>query len=225
MTTQMGTYPEPPAMPPEPFRRMLRETAYLLSGLPIAVASFTMLTSGLCMSLFAVILFGVPAAIGTLLTARGFAKIERMRMRALGYDLPSATYRPLTSRARTWLDVLRDSQSWLDLLHGVVVMPLTMVTWLIAVVWWAGALIGLSSVWLEVFTQPGGNSVFERLGPAEAAVRVSVLTALGLALLLSIAPVMHRLTLVHLAVDRLLIGNEQVRRLQGRVDALTLSRA
>jgi signal transduction histidine kinase len=204
---------------------MLRETAYLLSGLPIALTSFAVLISGLCMSVFAVILFGLPAAIGTLLTARGFAKVERTRVRALGYELPPATYRPITSRPRTWLDVLRDSQSWLDLLHGIVVMPLTMVTWLIAAAWWAGALIGLSSVWLEVFTQPGGNSVFERLGPAEAALRVSVLTATGLALLLSTVPVMHRLALVHLAVDRLLLGNEQVLRLQGRVDALTLSRA
>jgi len=55
--------------------------------------------------------------------------------------------------------------------------------------------------------------------------RVAVLTAIGLTLLLWTVPVMHRLALVHLAVDRLLLGNEQVRRLQGRVYALMLSRA
>ena len=56
------------------------------------------------MSMGSVILVGLPAAIGTLLTARGFAKIERKRLRALGYDLPPATYRPITSSARTWLE-------------------------------------------------------------------------------------------------------------------------
>jgi signal transduction histidine kinase len=37
--------------------------------------------------------------------------------------------------------------------------------------------------------------------------------------------VIHRCTLVHVAVDRLLLGSEQVRRLQGQVEALTASRA
>lgn len=225
MTTYMGTFREPPSLPADPFPRMLRETAYLLSGLPIAAASFVVLICGLSMSLSAVIVFGLPAAIGTLLAARGFAKIERTRLRALGYDLPAATYRPITTKVRTWLEVLRDPQSWLDLLHGIVVLPLTMLTWLIAVAWWAGSLIGLASVWLEVLLRSSGTAVFDGFGPAAAAVRVSILTAIGLALLLSTVPVMHRLVLVHLAFDRLLLGNDQVRHLQGRVDALTLSRA
>jgi signal transduction histidine kinase len=54
---------------------------------------------------------------------------------------------------------------------------------------------------------------------------VLVYTGVGLVLLLSLMPVIHGCTLAHLAVDRLLLGSEQVRHLQGRVDALTASRA
>ena len=224
MTTQASIFGGA-SLPVDPFRRLLRESVYLLSGLPIAVASFAVLTCGLCTSIGAVILVGLPAAIGTLLIARGFARVERARMRAIGYDLPPATYAPLTNRVRTWLGVLRDSQSWLDLVHGIVVMPLTVITWSIAVAWWSGAFIGLSSVWIETWFRPTGIAGFDAFDPAYEAATAIIFTSVGLALLLSSAPVIHRLALVHVAVDRLLLGNDQMRRLQGRVDALMMSRA
>src|SRR5690242_3604912 len=128
------------AAPSDSLRRMLRESMYLASGLPVAIASFTVLMCGLSMSVSAVILVGLPAAILTLLVARGFAKLERARMYALGYDLPPATYRPLSGQFRTWLAILQDSQSWLDVLHGIVVMPLAVITFTIALFWWSAAL-------------------------------------------------------------------------------------
>ena len=207
----------------DPLLRMLRESAYLLTGLPIALASFAVLICGLSMSISAVIIIGLPAAIGTLLIARGFANLERARMRALGYNVPRALYPPVSSSLRSWLGVLRDSQSWLDLLHGIIVMPLTAITWSVTIAWWAGALFGLSSFWLK----PWQSSVapFQPFRSAEDVVGVMVFTAIGLALLMSSIPVIHRLALVHFAVDRLLLGNEQVHWLQGRVDELTVSRA
>ena len=207
----------------DPLRRMLRESAYLLTGLAISLASFTVLMCGLSMSIGAVIIIGLPAAIGTLLIARGFANLERARMRALGFDVPRALYSPVNMSLRSWLGVLRDSQSWLDVLHGIVVMPLTAITGSVTIAWWAGALFGLSSLWLkpwQSFVAP-----FQPFRSAEDVVGVIVFTAVGLALLMSLIPVVHRLALVHIAVDRLLLGNEQVHRLQGRVDALTVSRA
>jgi signal transduction histidine kinase len=207
------------------FRRVLSESAYLLTGLPIAVASCAVLIIGLSTSIGAVILVGLPIAIVTLLIARAFARLERARVRGLGYDLPPAEYPPVGRGFRSWLGVLRDSQSWLDLLHGIVVMPLTALTWSIVIVWWSGAFFGLSYWWIKLWFQPSGNTLFDAFGPDAAFVEALVFTAVGASLLISLMPVIHRCTLMHVAVDRLLLGSEQVRHLQGRVDALTASRA
>jgi signal transduction histidine kinase len=224
-TTQTAISVQAPAAPAGSLSRMLRESLYLVTGLPVAAASFTLLMCGLSTSVSAVILVGLPAAIVTLLVGRGFAKLERVRVRALGYDLPPAIYRPLGGQFRTWLGVLRDSQSWLAVLHGIVVMPLAIITFTIAVFWWFGALVGLSYWWLKLSFQPIGNTAFRVFGPNAGFAEAIIFAGIGLALLMSLIPVIHRLALMHVAVDRLLLGNDQVRRLQGRVDALTASRA
>ena len=224
MTTQMGVSRGAPAHA-DLLRRMLRESLYLLTGLPIALASCVVLITGLCMSVGAVILVGLPVAILTLLVARGFARLERARIRTIGYSLPPAAYPPVGAGFRSWLGILRDAQSWLDVLHGIVVMPLSTITWCVAVVWWSGAFFGLAAGWLHLWLHPAGNRLFRAFGPEAESIEVLVYTGVGLVLLMSLIPVVHGCTLAHLAVDRLLLGSDQVRRLQGRVDALTASRA
>jgi signal transduction histidine kinase len=224
MTTQMGVSTGALAHA-DPLRRMVRESVYLLTGLPIALASCVVLLTGLSISVGAVILVGLPVAIVTLLVARGFARLERTRIRAVGFDLPPAAYHRIGAGFRSWLGVLRDPQSWLDVLHGIVVMPLATITWCVAVVWWSGAFFGLAYRWLQLWFHPSPAGLFGAFGPNADAVQVLVYTGVGLALLMSLIPVIHWCTLVHVAVDRLLLGSEQVRRLQGRVDALTASRA
>ena len=69
-----------------------------------------------------------------------------------GPVLPGATYR--VGRGRWgWLVVLRDPQYWLDTLHGIASMPVATFTWSIALIWWVGALAGLSLVLATVATQ------------------------------------------------------------------------
>src|SRR5579859_7588069 len=224
MTTQSSAAIQGPA-DVEPFKRLLAETAYLLTAFPIALASCVVLLCGLATTIGAAILVGLPLAIATLFVARLFARFERARVRALGYDLPPAAYQHASGRFRTWLAVLRDPQSWLDLLHGIVVMPLSVVTWVVAFFWWAGAFVGLASWWLTALFGPSNNRIFDAFGTDADTVAVRVYTVVGFGLLMTLMPVLHRCTLLHVAVDRLLLGSEQVRRLQGRVDALTASRA
>ncbi len=45
---------------------------------------------------------------------------------------------------RRWWDRLRDTQAWLDVAHGMLVLPVTVVTWSVAVTWWGGAVGGLT---------------------------------------------------------------------------------
>ena len=206
MTTQTNVALGAPAQA-DPIRRMLCESVYLLTGFPIALASCVVLITGLSMSIGAVILVGLPMAIATLLVARGFARLERARLRALGYDLPPAAYQPIGAGFRGWLGVLRDHQSWLDVLHGIVVMPLATITWCVAVVWWSGAFFGLAYWWIKLWLQPFGNTLFRAFAPDADSVEVLVYTAVGLTLLMSVIPVIHRCTLMHIAVDRLLLDS------------------
>jgi signal transduction histidine kinase len=225
MTAQMSV-PFPARAHDDPLRRMLQESLYLLTAFPIALASFVVLITGLSMSIGSVILVGLPMAVVTLLVARAFARLERARLRALGHDLPPAAYQPTGAGFRGWLGMLRDPQSWLDVLHGIVVMPLAMITWTVAVMWWSGAFFGLAYWWLEASFGPSQNRLFRAFGPNADSVEVLVFTSVGLLLLLSLTPVIHGCTLVHVGVDRLLLArSEQMRRLQGRVDVLTASRA
>jgi DNA-binding CsgD family transcriptional regulator len=133
----------------------------LLTGLPIALVSFAVLIVGLCMSLGAVILVGLPVALVTLLVARGFARLERARLGAV----------------------------------GSLAMPLSTITWCVAVVWWSGAFFGLSSWWLHIWF------------------KVLVYTGLGLVLLLSLMPVIHGCTLMHVRLTSSVLDPEIVAQL------------
>ena len=204
---------------------MLGEAAYLLTGLPISVASFTILMTGLCVSISSIILLGLPWAIATLWVARGFARLERARIGALGFHLAPAAYHTRGRGIRSWLSVLRDTQSWLDVLHGIVVMPMSLLTCIVVFFWWLLAFFGLAYWWITVLFHPSGNTLFEALGPQADPVEVAVTTLFGALLFISAPTITHWATLLLVGVDRLLLGNEQVRRLQGRVDVLTASRA
>lgn len=92
------------------FDRLGRESAYLLTGLPLAIISFVVLITGLALSTGLLIIWiGVPLAVATLVLGRWFAILERARMRAAGQPLPGATYRVGSGRWG-WLVVLRDPQ-------------------------------------------------------------------------------------------------------------------
>jgi Putative sensor len=72
------------------------------------------------------------------------------------------------------LGILRDPQSWLDVLHGIVVMPLSTITWSVAVLWWSGAFFGLAYWWLELWLGPWRSGLFRAFGPNADSVEVLV---------------------------------------------------
>ena len=84
--TQTTAYPvaaAPVRRSPSLLDRLLRDTAYTLSALPIGILTFSVVVAGLSAGLGLVVVWvGVPILIGTLFAARAFAHLERIRLRS-----------------------------------------------------------------------------------------------------------------------------------------------
>jgi signal transduction histidine kinase len=208
-------------------RRLLSDSAYLLTGLPLALASFVVLTAGLSMSAGLLLVWvGVPLAVATVGAASTFAHLERARLAALGR--PLAEPLRLTVRHGGWrryLDLLRDPSRWAEVAHGLVHLPVSLVTWSVALVWWTGSLVGLTSwAWIR-FLPPGSDVGFTglpELAPWLSRGMVNLL--LGLVLVGTIVPVLRGCTALHEAVGAALLGPSEAQ-LQRRVDELAHSRS
>jgi signal transduction histidine kinase len=146
-------------------------------------------------------------------------------MRGLGQPLPPATYRVGSGRWG-WVAVLRDPQYWLDTLHGIALLPLATFTWSVTLTWWVGALAGLTYLFWQQWL-PGGadsRSLSQLLGWEGDQGSFVLNTALGTFFLVTLIPVLRGCVMLHTGLARLLLGNEQVRRLQHRIEALTSTR-
>ncbi|HEV7899420.1 MAG TPA: sensor domain-containing protein [Planosporangium sp.] len=202
MTTTYESLPasaEPPAI-----RRLLRQlgidSAYLLTGFPLAVIGFVLLVVGFSVGLGTVVtLAGIPVLVATLFAARGFAELERWRITGvLGVPHTRGTYKRPRPGAGVWRRLftpLADGQSWLDLLHGVVVFIVATVTWSIAITWWAGAISGTLTIMYDwaLPHPPENTDLSEFLGMGDSATaRITLNTAIGLFFLLTL-PIVSRL--------------------------------
>jgi signal transduction histidine kinase len=149
-----------------PVQRMLRQlgidTAYVLVGFPIATAAFTIMVAGLSTGGGLLItLIGLPVLVFTLFIARGFAHLERARIRpVLRRGSVPAIYKTADPGASWWrrmLIPLSDGQAWLDTLHALVRFPISVAMFTIVVTWWSVALGGLS-YWFWVRFLPADNN-------------------------------------------------------------------
>lgn len=141
-------------------RRALRESGYLLTGFPLAVASFVVVVTGLAVALgLAVIWIGLPIGAATLYAARGFARLERVRLRPLGADIESARRTPRAgSPWQRVVSTFTDLELWREALHGVLVLPLSCLTWSLTITWWAMAGSGLTGwIWEPISQRYGGH--------------------------------------------------------------------
>jgi signal transduction histidine kinase len=152
------------------------------------------------------------------MAARGFAVLERVRVRpVLRRQMPHAVYRQ-PSRSGFWRRVLTpiaDWQSWLDWLHGLLRLIPSAFAFAVAVTWWAGALGGLSYVlwgW-AVVNGPDNQDLPELLGMGSAySTRVIFYTAAGIFFAGTLIPVMRGVALLEALFARgLLSGVNELR--------------
>ena len=177
MTTFPAALPSPggQALPAVPHRSWWRQlgvdTSYVLFGFPLSVTAFVLVVTGLAVGLGTLVVWvGLPLLVLTLLIARGFAAVERMRIPAvLRRDAPSPVYRaaqPDAGGVRRLVEPLRDPQCWLDVVHALLHMAVSIPAFVVAVTWWAGALGGLTyGAWeWSIPHEPGNQDLPELLG-------------------------------------------------------------
>ena len=212
--------------------RLGLDTLYLLVGFPVALASFVVLVTGVALSagLVAAFLIGVPVFVATLLVAGVFAAIERGRLRLRGDVVPVAIYKPITGAGwRGLLNPFVDRQRWLDLAHGILVFPVAVVTWSLAVTWWAGALGGLTYP-LWGWAIPRGDdeadtTLAELLGFDGFAADAVLNVLIGLFFAATLYAVIRGSAAVQAALGRQLLAGNYTRALQQRVATLEVSRS
>ncbi|GGL00331.1 histidine kinase [Planomonospora parontospora subsp. parontospora] len=212
-------------------RRIGTDTRYLLTGFPLSVIAFCLALTGFAAGLGTVVVWlGVPILAATLMLARGFADIERRSLpQVLGYQVARPRYRRAPENAgwfRRMANPLTSGQSWLDLLHAIVNFPIAVVTFCIAVTWWAGTVLGLTAPiygWI-IASIPDNHGLAELLGFGDSALAEVILnTAIGAVFAITLPVVLRGAALVQAGLGRAMLTG--VAELQERIDDLAEGRA
>ncbi|WP_250029024.1 sensor histidine kinase [Paractinoplanes maris] len=146
-----------------PLARLVRQvgidTQYVLIGFPLGILTVTLFMTLFFTGLGLVIIWvGLPILIATLMTARGFATLERARIGpVLGRKVGHPYYKKAADSGvvRQSLTTLGDAQAWLDMLHGMFRFIPSTISFSLVVTWWSGAIGGLT-VWLWEWSIPRG---------------------------------------------------------------------
>ena len=120
---------------------MVADSRYVLSGFPLAVASFVVCVTAFAAGVsLAVVWIGVPLLVLALVQSRRFAARERARAAAvLGVEVPAPVHR--TGRLTA---LIADRQAWRELAHAILrFIPNTIAVSFVAT-WWAGMLGGVT---------------------------------------------------------------------------------
>lgn len=185
---------------PSWFHQVGLDTSYALTALIFAIPAFVVTVAGLALGLgLLVLLFGIPVLAATAHAARGFAQVERARIRRLdpGEEVPAPDYRrpdPEVSWLARAATPLRDPQSWFDLGWTVMSFVTSIVVFVVTVTWWAVVFGGLTYWFWEQFIPFGEDNVLLvetlKLGEGRGAESVLVLV-LGVVALIT-APLVVR---------------------------------
>jgi signal transduction histidine kinase len=216
MTTTYADYAPNPAL------RMLRQlgidTQYVLLGFPLGIISIS-----LCLPFFflgvgtAIIWIGILIVPATLIMARGFAALERARIRpVLHRDMPHPYYKKRKEGGflRRVITPVTDGQAWLDLLHAVFRFIPSTFAFAFTVAWWVGALGGLSwSLWGWATLGEGNEGLPELLGfNSDYTTDVIFYLVVGAFFAVTLYPVVRGVTLLEALFARgLLSGVNELR--------------
>ncbi|NUR89483.1 MAG: sensor histidine kinase [Nonomuraea sp.] len=212
-------------------RRVLLDSRYTLVGFPTAVIAFVLLIAGFAAGLgTAVVWIGVPILAGTLLMARGFADAERGWLSDV---LARPPVRPRyksapagAGRFRRIVNPLTSGQSWLDLLHGIINFPISIVSFVLTVTFWALPVAGLTYPLYGLATSriPGNTELPELLGIGRGySTNVIFYVGLGIVFLFVSPVVIRGAALLRAGLGRVLLTG--VAELQERIEDLTEGRA
>ena len=194
-------------------RQLLTDSAYVIVGFPLAIAGFVASLVGLVLSAGLIVTgVGLPVMAGALLIARFFADLERL---AIGPVLRMARVRPVYRTAaegaglfRRVLNIVGDSQSWLDAVHALVKFVLSIIAFVVTVTWWAGA-IGGTFYWTYDWALPRDDDEVDLntllgLGSGTGA-RLLLYTAIGVFFLLSLPIVVRGVAMLQANFSKVML--------------------
>lgn len=124
-----------------------RDALYLIAGLPAGIVTFTVLVTGLSLAAgLAITLAGIPVLVFSLYLARWMGDAERARARLVD---PT----PITRSGAPWTGGLwsrtkaatTDLGAWRDTLWGLLLLPIGIAGFTIAITFWSAALGFLTS--------------------------------------------------------------------------------
>ena len=125
--------------------RLGKDTIYLVTGLPMGILAFTLSVTGWTTGLALLItLLGIPVLIVTALALRGLSHVERARAQ-LVVDEPLAARYKEPEKPGVWArfkSILSDPQNWRDLGWALLLMPVGIAGFTVAVAS-IGAVLGL----------------------------------------------------------------------------------
>ena len=130
------------------YRQFGRDAAFLLFSGPLSLLAFCVIVPLTALGVVTTIIWvGLLVLIIDLSIAGGFANIARLAMaRVDGREPVPGGYlesEPGAPVRRRLFRRLRDPQRWMDLLWAVIYFPVSLITWIISVVWLALAVAGL----------------------------------------------------------------------------------
>ena len=202
-------------------KRLGRNYIYVLTGLPIAIFSFSLLLSLMVISAATMVVgLGLVLLPLTLLMASAFATLSRKRLRAWGVVTEPVTYRPVEPSITGRLSILADPQRWLDWVFEVLIaFPLRLLTFILAVIWAGIGLGGLTYFFWSVFI-PGERAVIQLLEIINASLvpqsptgqyllDAGVYFVTGVIFVLTLAPVMQMLAALDATLTGSLLGASQ----------------
>lgn len=215
------------------WRQAGRDLTYVLLGFPIALAALVAVVVGVAVGISTLVIWvGIPLLVAALGIARGFAALERARVRACEQrTLPPTYYRTGSgNRLRRMLAVLGDPQYWRDAAHSVVAFPIKVFTWSVAVTWLSVAIGGTGYIfygWALART-PDNQTVWELIGIESDTVGVILYTALGLIFVITLPHAMRAMAALDASLARGILTNPGAAEnaaLRARAEQLRLARA
>ena len=212
------TMPQTSPLGPAPVKRgIIRQlgvdTVYSLFGLVLAVASFVLIITGLSLGLSLLItVIGFPVLALTMLIARGMADTHRVAIAGvLGRPSPRPAYlrsEPGAGWFRRTLRPLRDAQSWLDVVAGIIDLPFAIIAFVFATVWWAAGLGGITyGLWQWALpNDPNNKDLSYWLGFGQSTTaRIWTNEAIGLIFVLTLPFVIRGAAMLRAIVARALL--------------------
>ena len=207
--------------------RPLLELGYLVAGLVTGVVAFTLVVTGLALSLglMPVFLLGIPVLTGTIWVVHGLAVMERGRAAALlDIDLPGRPVRavPGVGWVRRTFARARSVEFWKEAGYCLLLLPLGTVSFALVVSLWAAAAAGIFLP-LYVDRLPGDEAVGWLDWSTTAETWAGV--AAGLVLLLLARLLSAAFTLAQVRLAHAMLSPSEADTLRQQVTRLTETRA